>query len=954
MRINTASNSRSVEAMKRRMSAAVLAVPAVMALAAPALAANRWWDPFNGSTTGVGISIPTGTWDTSTPNWSSNAGGTAPTTWAAGDAAFFSAGADGTGTFGVTVAGTQNVSGGLTIEEGFVNIMSGTLAVGAGTVTVNNGATLSIDSITRITQSAGGGGLVLNGGTIRSSAGSGGSFWTSNGNMSLGAAGTGTIESAGSGARIYRGALLGTAGSTTANGGGGSYTKTGAGEFRYEGALTASTTFSRLVVNEGLFRIGNGQAGSTELGFGAAPTAPTADAITLNGGAIGTSLTLTLHANRGITIGASGGTFDMGAASMTVSGAVTGAAGGSVNITGGQALRLNALNIDGNLNHAGTGTLTLAEGGTAAGLTGAGPVAVLSGKTLTADGAGTTTYGGVVSGAGQFTRSGGGTTVLLKEWTNTGATNITDGTLRFNVSAAGLGNSSQVNIGAGGTLDMNGVNDTIGSLAGAGSIVDGGNLTLTGNNGSTASFSGSYAGTGALTKNGTGIQTLSGSNGFTSVNFNDGRINFNNNNAAGSGTIAVAANADEFVSTANGIVLANALTVAGTNTLFYATAGNSLRLDGEITGAGGILRDNTGAGTLTLAGNSSFAGGVKVTSRGLVVGGTNALGAGTLTIGDAVTAPANAIILSSATDLTGAAAPTNAVAVNQNFTVGGSSGFALAGDMTLAGASRTITVSNTGGTSFDGIVSGSAALTKAGDASLALTNANAYAGGTTVAAGTLVADNGTNGKATGSGLVKVDALSILTTTTGGTVGSVDVAGGAVISAAPGAVLVVDGDATIAGTAIGNIVVNGDVAVTGTLAPGNSPGVFEVGGDLALSGIADMELAGATPGSYDEVRSGGLLTFGGTLNVLLLGSFVPVPGQVFDLFDFAAAAGTFAQINLPALASGNWDLSDLYRTGELSVVDPAGPVVPLPSSALAGLGLLGGLGAARRVRGTRNS
>src|ERR1044071_394996 len=83
------------------------------------------------------------------------------------------------------------------------------------------------------------------------------------------------------------------------------------------------------------------------------------------------------------------------------------------------------------------------------------------------------------------------------------------------------------------------------------------------------------------------------------------------------------------------------------------TSGNSWTITGKITGTGGLIRDNDGAGTITLSGPNDFSGGFFITSRNLILGSKNALGTGTFTIGDPLNAPANAMTLSSASALTG-------------------------------------------------------------------------------------------------------------------------------------------------------------------------------------------------------------------------------------------------------------------------------------------------------------
>ena len=84
-------------------------------------------------------------------------------------------------------------------------------------------------------------------------------------------------------------------------------TKTGQGEFRFNGTQRNSrtlTTYHKLAVNEGLFRLGSVAGFDARARFRRrSPVGLLADAITLNGGAIGLSFNTTLHANRGITLG---------------------------------------------------------------------------------------------------------------------------------------------------------------------------------------------------------------------------------------------------------------------------------------------------------------------------------------------------------------------------------------------------------------------------------------------------------------------------------------------------------------------------------------------------------------------------------------------------------------------------------------------------------------------------
>ena len=146
---------------------------------------------------------------------------------------------------------------------------------------------------------------------------------------------------------------------------------------------------------------------------------------------------------------------------------------------------------------------------------------------------------------------------------------------------------------------------------------------------------------------------------------------------------------------------------------------------------------------------------------------------------------------------------------------------------------------------------------------------------------------------------------------------------------------------------------------GGLTIGASPGLGLDAGDVTFGDGNDYEaeIASAALGDaqgqgigFDRYQVAGRLTFGGALNVVLLGNYQPQAGQRFDLFDWGSAQGSFDVISYAAapLAAGlAWDSSRLYTTGELSVT-----AVPEPAPTamlLAGLGLLAVLARRRPSR-----
>ena len=134
-------------------------------------------------------------------------------------------------------------------------------------------------------------------------------------------------------------------------------------------------------------------------------------------------------------------------------------------------------------------------------LSGAGDVSLGTG-TLTTGGNNTSTiYSGVMSGTGGLTKAGTGIFTLSGANTDTGATAINAGTLRV-AGGAAIADTLAVTLAnvAGARLDLNGTNETIGSLAGGGGT--GGNVTLgagtltTGGNNGTTTYTGILGGTG--------------------------------------------------------------------------------------------------------------------------------------------------------------------------------------------------------------------------------------------------------------------------------------------------------------------------------------------------------------------------------------------------------------------------------------------------------------------------
>ena len=212
------------------------------------------------------------------------------------------------------------------------------------------------------------------------------------------------------------------------------------------------------------------------------------------------------------------------------------------------------------------------------------------------------------SGLRVTTSNNGGLTVTLS---NAGTANSYAGNTVISGNTTGvlaLGVADQIPNGAGkgnvvvtaGTLNLNGFNETINGLSGAG-IVDGGSGTPTltvGDNNATSTFAGvitDTAGTLSLTKTGSGYLMLNG------VNTYSGTTLVNAGTLGGSGTIggpvSVAANAELAPGSATGTV--GKLTLGGTLALNDA----DLTYDLNTPGTAGVDYDQiTVAGALTMTG----------------------------------------------------------------------------------------------------------------------------------------------------------------------------------------------------------------------------------------------------------------------------------------------------------------------------------------------------------------
>jgi fibronectin-binding autotransporter adhesin len=356
-----------------------------------------YWDT-NGTSSGSGNAG--GTWGTNN-YWSSTADGTGATgSWTSGNAAVFSAGTDGTGTFTVTLSGAQSADA-IWVQEGNVTLSGSGLTLGStgilrgdGSLTVNSAVTATdlttVGTVTLGSSSNSISGLVTIGGTTtlaadqtwKKLAGTGTLDISSGKTLTLGDTatdgnfagtlqGSGTLDKVGSGTHTigtigtgFTGTVTITAGTLAFESGTLSAAITGSGTL-------AKTTASNMVISS----TGNTFTGKTTISggilsiasqtsLGATPGSAVADQITLGGGGKiqgGTSsagANLTLDANRGITItGGDSGFHTWTGFTTTVNGDITGA-GSLGNDDGGTTVINGDVTLSGSIRVFG-GTTTL-------------------------------------------------------------------------------------------------------------------------------------------------------------------------------------------------------------------------------------------------------------------------------------------------------------------------------------------------------------------------------------------------------------------------------------------------------------------------------------------------------------------------------------------------------------------------------------------------------------------
>jgi fibronectin-binding autotransporter adhesin len=578
---------------------------------------------------------------------------------------------------------------------------------------------------------------------------------------------------------------------------------------QYQAAIGSAAPIANLNVNSGSFNVSGAITGVS----------------TLNLNTSGSSSTLA-----GVISGA-GGFTKTGTGTVVLSNHNT--------YTGTTAISAGTLNVTGTLSD--STAVTVASGATyivgandtVASIAGAGNVTLAA--NLTAGSTPDTTFSGVMSGTGNFTKAGTGTLTLSGANDYSGTTTVLAGTLLISHNT-GLGTTAGgTTVNSGATLDL--YNVIVGAeavtLAG-GTLKDvtsslAGNITLTADStleagsGDTLTLSGVISGDYGFTKTGTGTVVLSNHNTYTGTTaISAGTLNVTGT-LSDSTAVTVASGATYIVG-ANDTVAS----IAGAGNVTLAanlTAGSTpdTTFSGVMSGTGNFTK--AGTGTLTLSGANDYSGTTTVLAGTLLISHNTGLGttAGGTTVNSGATLDLYNVIV-------GAEAVTLAGGTLKDVTSSLAGNITLTADSTLeAGSGDTLTLS--------GVISGDYGFTKTGTGTVVLSNHNTYTGTTAISAGTL------------------NVTGTLSDSTAVTVAS-------------GATYIVGANDTVA-----SIAGAGNVTLAANLTAGSTPdttfsGVMSGTGNFTKAGTGTLTLSGANDYSGTTTISAGqtILSGAGTLGL----------------------------------------------------------------------------------------
>jgi outer membrane autotransporter protein len=516
------------------------------------------------------------------------------------------------------------------------------------------------------------------------------------------------------------------------------------------------------------------------------------------------------------------------------------------------------------------------------------------------------------TGIGGLTKTGAGTFTLSGVNTYTGATQINAGTLQAGATGVFSSNSAVTLADtAGATLDLNGFNNSIGSLAGGGAA--GGNVTLgaatltTGGNNTSTSYAGVISGTGGLTKVGTGTQTLTGTNSYSGgTTITAGALQLGNGGTSGSILGDVANN--------------GALTFNRSDTYAF---------DGVISGTGSV--NQTGPGVTVLTGENTYTGGTTIAAGTLQLGNGGTSGSivgnvannGMLTFNRSNTYAFDGVISGTGsvsqvgagtTVLTGAntySGGTTITAGTLQLGDGGTTG-SITGNAAVNG---TLTFNRSDMLTFGGIISGAGSLRQIGSGVTELTgDSSGFTGTTSIEAGTLAV----NGSLCGAMNVLAGGLlqgtgTVCDTTNAGAIGPGNSFGTLLIDGnytANGGTLEIEAQLDGDGSPADRLLITGNVTGTTQVNVTNVGGTGTGTGTGATNGISIIQVGGTSAAD----------------SFYLPGGYVAAGPYQYALNAFDPASSAAGELDARLTAEGITTFWD-YRLQ--TVLDAQGNPVPAP-------------------------
>ena len=403
--------------------------------------------------------------------------------------------------------------------------------------------------------------------------------------------------------------------------------------YTFNGVISGAGSFVQMGAGTTTLTATNSYSGGTTISAGTLAVSADANLGNTSGGLSFGGGTLQYLAgftsNRGVTLNAGGGTFDTNGNDAMLGGTITSI--GPLTKIGAGTLTLTGANTYSGGTTISGGTLQIGSGGNTGSIVGD----IVNNAALTFNRSDDLTFSGAISGTGSLTKIGAGTLTLSGTNGYSGATTISSGTLQAGATNA-FSSASAHTVASGAFLDLAGFNQTIGSLAGAGTVANtgAGATLITGGDNTSTTFSGVIqdgAGATGLTKVGTGTFTLSGANTYSGGTLlAAGTLRLENNQALGTGALTTTGSVVDY---GNGVTIANPIVVNSNTTQLSVTAGTATQAGAISELNGPRPLEKIGAGTLVFTAANTYSGATAITAGTLMVNGSIANSAVTVNSG---------------------------------------------------------------------------------------------------------------------------------------------------------------------------------------------------------------------------------------------------------------------------------------------------------------------------------